>query len=86
MKVRLFGSLSNTREITINLNSDTTLLDLLKYLMQKYGIKNLLLNDVRIRPDLLILINGKDYRLNGGPEFKITNKDEITIIPINHGG
>ncbi len=86
MKVRLFGSLSNTREITINLNSDTTLLDLLKYLMQKYGIKNLLLNDVRIRPDLLILINGKDYRLNGGPESKITNKDEITIIPINHGG
>jgi molybdopterin converting factor small subunit len=86
MKVRLFGSLSNRREIVVNLESDTTLLDLLEFLIQKYGIKNLLLDEVRVRPDILILINGKDYRLNGGLRSKITNKDEITIIPINHGG
>ncbi|MGC9104837.1 MAG: MoaD/ThiS family protein [Thermoprotei archaeon] len=86
MKIRLFGSLASVREITIDLDGDTTLLDLLQFLRQKYEIKSLLLDDNRIRPDILILINGKDYRLEAGSRSKVTNKDEVTIIPINHGG
>ncbi|MEM2021849.1 MAG: MoaD/ThiS family protein [Zestosphaera sp.] len=34
----------------------------------------------------LIFINGVDYRLLGGLEYRLRDKDEISLVPISHGG
>lgn len=44
----------------------------------------ILINNDRIKPGYIILINGKDYRLFENK--KINDNDVVEIIPINHGG
>lgn len=42
------------------------------------------LNDPR--PNVIILVNGKEIGVLKGLETKIKEGDEITLIPISHGG
>ena len=83
MKIRFFGSISQTRELDLTLEGEKELLDVIRG--NEVLKKNLLLNN-SIRPDVLVLINGIDYRLLGGSKAKLNEGDEIVIIPINHGG
>jgi len=38
------------------------------------------------RPNALILLNGKEISVLDGLETKIGEGDEVTLIPISHGG
>ncbi|HDO42088.1 MAG TPA: hypothetical protein ENH03_04220, partial [Candidatus Bathyarchaeota archaeon] len=38
------------------------------------------------RPNTIILVNGKEISVLSGLETEIEDGDEITIIPIIHGG
>jgi len=38
------------------------------------------------RPNTLILVNGKEINVLNGLETKLNQNDEITIIPVSHGG
>ena len=38
------------------------------------------------RPNMLILLNGREISLVGGLEAEIRNDDELTLVPIAHGG
>ncbi|BBG24460.1 hypothetical protein IC006_1779 [Sulfuracidifex tepidarius] len=42
----------------------------------------------RIRPGILVLLNGKDIRLFGKTlnEKILSGNDEVRFIPVNHGG
>ncbi|MCG2871449.1 MAG: MoaD/ThiS family protein, partial [Sulfolobales archaeon] len=75
-----------SKEIDISLGkSSIKLIDVMSFLQEKYRGANLISNG-KLRPDVIILINGKDYRLLGGTDTQLSDLDEISIIPINHGG
>jgi len=38
------------------------------------------------RPNMLILLNGREISVAGGLEAKIRNNDELVLVPIAHGG
>jgi molybdopterin converting factor small subunit len=38
------------------------------------------------RPNALILLNGREISILKGMETKLENNDELTIIPVAHGG
>jgi len=42
------------------------------------------LND--LQPNALILVNGKEISVLKGLETKIKEGDEVTLIPVSHGG
>jgi len=42
------------------------------------------LNDPR--PNALILLNGKEINVLNGLETEVDEGDEVTLIPISHGG
>lgn len=49
------------------------------------GNRNIILaNNYKIKPGILILVNGKDWRISKLDEIR--EEDIIEIIPINHGG
>lgn len=64
---------------------DGSLFDILSRLDKSRVILD---NSGKIRPGILVLLNGKDIRLFGKTlnEKTLSSKDEITFIPINHGG
>ena len=37
-------------------------------------------------PNALILINGREISVLNGMETKLKDRDEITVIPVSHGG
>ena len=50
--------------------------------------KKLLLNPELdyLRPNMLILINGKEISVLKGLETEIKEDDEVIVIPVSHGG
>ena len=92
IKVKFFTSL---REITgkkvdqVQLQSTTTVGKLLEGLSDKYGkeFKEYLYNKKgKVRPYLMILVNGKGINVLQGPETKLKEGDTIAILPPVGGG
>jgi len=92
VNVRLLGvfrGFSGNSRITLKLEQPTV-----RKVIQKLGdslhveAKRLLvdaeLNDPR--PNVLILINGKEIGVLKGLETEIKEGDEVTLIPVSHGG
>jgi len=92
VNVRLLGvfrGLSEKGRITLKLEQPTV-----KKVIQKLAeslsveAKRLLvdpeLNDPR--PNALILVNGKEISVLNGLETEIKEGDEVTLIPVSHGG
>ncbi|BBD71615.1 hypothetical protein HS1genome_0004 [Sulfodiicoccus acidiphilus] len=52
-------------------------------LLAKLDKGGTLTKEGKIRPGLLVLINGKDWRLHLGP---VGLTDIVEVIPVNHGG
>ncbi|BCS91947.1 hypothetical protein L3N51_00171 [Metallosphaera sp. J1] len=57
--------------------------DLLSVL-SKIDNRGIIVNDGKIKPGYLILVNGADFRLLKSSSLK--DSDTVDIIPINHGG
>jgi|BEDMetMinimDraft_2_1075160.scaffolds.fasta_scaffold08211_3 molybdopterin synthase sulfur carrier subunit len=52
-------------------------------ILKKTGKEHLLLKDGKPRPGVIILVNGKDWRLTSNI---LSPEDTVEIIPVNHGG
>jgi molybdopterin synthase sulfur carrier subunit len=92
VNVRLLGvfrGLSGKRQISLNLKKPTVRGVVLK-LVESLSVegKRLLvdseLNDPR--PNALILVNGKEINVLKGLETELKDGDEVTLIPVSHGG
>lgn len=92
VKVRLLGLLKKAygkSELSIELSEGSRLKDLIsKITLESETLKNVLLDPELKdpRPNTIILINGKEISVLGGLEAEIKEGDEITIIPVIHGG
>jgi molybdopterin synthase sulfur carrier subunit len=85
----VFRGLLGKNKVSLKLEKPTVLSAILK-LVESLSIeaKRLLvdpeLNDPR--PNTLILVNGKEINVLKGLETELKEGDEITLIPVSHGG
>jgi len=92
VKVRMLGLLKKAYgkdEVTMELDEGTRLKDVVsKITEESKNLKNLLIDPELKdpRPNTIILINGKEISVLGGLEVEVKDGDEITIIPVIHGG
>lgn len=67
-----------------------TVLDVVKRISKSLPVEsNRMLIDPELndpRPNALILLNGKEISVLRGLETKIRDGDEVTLIPVAHGG
>jgi molybdopterin converting factor small subunit len=90
--VKFIGSLRNFFEEgneTFDYETDITIKELINLIINtKPNIKELLIspqND-EFRLNSLILVNGVEISVLNGLETKLFDEDEITLIPVIHGG
>jgi len=90
--VKFIGSLRNFFEEgneTFDYETDITIKELINRIINtKPNIKELLIspqND-EFRLNSLILVNGVEISVLNGLETKLFDEDEITLIPVIHGG
>lgn len=94
VKIRALGVIKKALgrdEIFLELCSreETRLRDIIEIILKEAAhLKDILLDpDLRDpRPNVIILINGKEMGLLGGVDATIRDGDEIVLIPIVHGG
>ncbi len=76
-------------EISIELNEGSNLRNVIsKIIEESRELKNIILDPELKdpRPNTIILVNGKEISVLGGLDAEIKDGDEITIIPVIHGG
>jgi molybdopterin converting factor small subunit len=90
--VKFIGSLRNFFEEgneTFDYETDITIKELINLIINtKPNIRELLIspqND-EFRLNSLILVNGVEISVLNGLETKLFDEDEITLIPVIHGG
>jgi molybdopterin synthase sulfur carrier subunit len=92
VNIRLLGAfrgLSGKSQLSLNLK-EPTVRSLVQKLSESFSVeaKRLLvdpeLNDPR--PNTLILVNGKEINVLKGLETALEDGDEVTLIPVSHGG
>ena len=88
--VRILGPLREVEErgvMEISVESDMSLLDVLKRLPERLRERVLVNGD--IAPDILVLVNNVELSCLGPPEnIRVSVEDirEIVLIPVIHGG
>ena len=82
------GSIFEQKEpIEIELEEQATLLTALHKVCEiKQHLQSLLFRDEELRSDILILVDKTDVIAMGLLDFQLSNKQEITILPLAHGG
>jgi molybdopterin synthase sulfur carrier subunit len=92
IKVRLMGVLKRTcgkDEFQVSLNEGSSLKDaILKLIENERALADLILDPELKdpRPNTIILVNGREMNVLEGLETKIKDGDEVTVIPVIHGG
>jgi len=92
IKIRLLGifrALSSENQISLNLKKPTVRSALLKLTGSLSVEAKRLLIDRELddpRPNALILVNGKEINVMKGLETELKDGDEVTLIPVSHGG
>jgi molybdopterin converting factor small subunit len=97
MNIRLrfygvFKSAANTGEFKVDLENEApTVRALVRELTSQFqflNLKKLLLNDNNEdpRPNALIMVSGKEIGTLSGLDTVLTEDDEVTFLPIAHGG
>ncbi|MEM2975389.1 MAG: MoaD/ThiS family protein [Candidatus Bathyarchaeia archaeon] len=85
-----FRSILGRNQILMKLDEPTTLKEVIQKVSaffppeSKHALIDPELNDPR--PNALILVNGKEIGVLNGLDTKVSNGDEIVLIPISHGG
>ena len=89
VRLRLYGEIAyrlKVREVELK-GAGKKVIDVLREFAERYGVKDLLFRDDKVRPEYLILIEGRDYRSLGLLGKVIECEDvEIKIVPTFHGG
>ncbi|NHJ40397.1 MAG: MoaD/ThiS family protein [Asgard group archaeon] len=82
------GSIFNQKEkIELDLPTDITILESLKAISDhKPSLTPLLFQDDKIRNDIIILVDQLDVKAMNLLTSQLKNGQEITILPLAHGG
>jgi MoaD family protein len=86
VKVEFIGVLrevAGTNEITLDLEDNATLKDVMEKLADKYGrgLETRILEENRVSDDALVIINGKSIRSTDVSSIAMRNGDEIALAP-----
>ncbi len=83
-RVRLVGSLNrgSGKEIEVVLAEEATLGDLMLELSETYPN----LGDVKIAQGILLIVNGVEAGNLGGLSTRLSDGDEVALVPVAHGG
>lgn len=88
MKIELVGPLKKTaglNELRLKINEKTRLSEALNMLPEQIK-KRILDPRGNILPEIIVLVNGVEVKSLGLENTYVKDEDEITIIPIIHGG
>ncbi len=93
MKVRLLGvfrGLSGKGGFLLRLKEPTPVREVVQRLVEPLSseFKRVLIDSEfeDPRPNALILLNGREVSVLRGLETEVCDGDEVTIIPVSHGG
>ncbi|MHA2315797.1 MAG: MoaD/ThiS family protein [Candidatus Hermodarchaeia archaeon] len=84
--VVLSDALEKKRDVEVD--ESITVLGILQNLKKSYrSLPNILSGDPpRPTSNFIILVNGREISVLSGLETKLHEGDEVTIIPVSHGG
>lgn len=87
VKLRLFDEdlrqIVGEREVILELHENSTIKDLLDLLIAKFGTRVL---DILVRPELRIMLNGRDIGSLGDEDIKLSDGDRVAIVRVIAGG
>lgn len=87
VKLRLFDEeirkIIGEKEVSLELQENSTIEDLLNFLVVKYGNKLL---DVLQRPEVRILLNGQSIEFFEGNKTRLNDGDRVAIVSLTSGG
>ncbi len=92
VRVKFFGSLQhdlNQESIYWPISIDSTIRDLVKDLIQKTKYRDLqafFYDSLEVKRSLLIFLNDQEISTLNGITTKLREGDELTFIPVIHGG
>ncbi|MEM3745370.1 MAG: MoaD family protein [Candidatus Bathyarchaeia archaeon] len=92
VEVRMLGMLkkiSGRDRVSLDLNEGLRLREVIERILEEINsLKDVLLDpELRDpRPNIIVLVNGKDISVLDGLDTQIKDGDEIVFIPIIHGG
>jgi molybdopterin synthase sulfur carrier subunit len=92
VNIRLLGvyrGLTGKRQISLNLKKPTVRSVVQKLSESLSAEARRLLIDPELndpRPNALILVNGKEINVLRGLETELKDGDEVTFVPVSHGG
>jgi len=87
--VGAFRGMSGKSKLTFELKDATPLKQVIEEIARKLPKLEKILVDPELedsRPNMLILVNGKEISVLNGLRTKIKDGDEIVLIPVVHGG
>jgi molybdopterin converting factor small subunit len=93
--VKLFGvfrSAAKTSELDLQVQEeDATVKSIISQLLSQESyasLRQLLLDSETAdpRPNALIMVSGREINTLNGLETKLTEKDELSLLPVAHGG
>jgi molybdopterin converting factor small subunit len=95
IRLRLYGvfrSAAGSSSIQLELPSDAptvrTVIDVLSSHSEYGGLVKLLLSDQTAdpRPNALIMVSGREISSRNGLETPLLESDELSLLPVAHGG
>ncbi|MEM4032589.1 MAG: MoaD/ThiS family protein [Zestosphaera sp.] len=90
VRVRLAGVLRSRLgrdEISVELGKSTKLSDFLRKLRSEMpDLREAVEEDGSLTASYIAFLNNIDYRLLGGSDYELNDGDEISLVPISHGG
>ncbi|MEM0025384.1 MAG: MoaD/ThiS family protein [Zestosphaera sp.] len=90
VRVRLAGVLRSRLgrdEISVELGKSTKLSDFLRKLRSEMpDLREAVEEDGSLTASYIAFLNNIDYRLLGGSDYELKDGDEISLVPISHGG
>ena len=90
MKVRFVfkGSIFEQKNpIEIDIEEKSTILEAMKEICKdRVKLQSLLFRENELRSDILVIVDKTDVLSMGLLDFELSNNQEITILPLAHGG
>lgn len=90
VRVKLVGVLRSRLgkdEISTELSKSIKLREFLKRLRSEIpDLREAVEEDGTLTTSYIAFLNNVDYRLLGGSEYELKDGDEVSLVPISHGG
>jgi len=83
-----FRSISGKSKLSINIEGEISLRELVKKLVEEQPELKKALIDSELddpRPNALILVNGKEISVLNGLDTLLSDKAEVVFVPVAHG-